>query len=153
MNLPLMMYVFAGAGVFALLLPYFLIYILVTGKHREGLANRLGYYRREIGKKDKGTRRIWMHAASVGEVAAAVPIIAQLAEDLPEAEIILSTTTEAGQAAARATLGMQAICVYAPVDLLVVVALALRMVQPDALVFVSRDLWWSFIPSAIFIPK
>ena len=103
MNLPLIIYSLAGFILFLLVFPFFLIYALVSGKHREGLINRLGYYRREVGKKAKGTVRIWVHAASVGEVSAAVPVINELVSDLPDAEIILSTTTDYGQAAARET--------------------------------------------------
>ncbi len=147
MNLPFILYCLAGSIGFLLVFPFFLIYTLVSGKHREGLLNRLGYYRREIGKKAGGTVRIWVHAASVGEVGAAVPIIAQLAGDLPEAEIILSTTTVTGQAAARKALGAQVVCVFAPVDFPAAVALALQTVKPDALVFVETEIWpnWLYL--------
>jgi 3-deoxy-D-manno-octulosonic-acid transferase len=147
MNLPLILYNLAGGIGFLLVFPFFLVYTLVSGRHREGLLNRLGYYRHAIGKKAGGTVRIWVHAASVGEVGAAVPIIAQLAGDLPEAEIILSTTTATGQAAARKALGAQAACVFAPVDFLAAVALALQTIKPDALVLVETEIWpnWLYL--------
>ncbi len=147
MNLPLILYNLAGGLGFLLAFPFFLVYTLVSGKQRESLFNRLGYYRREIGGKASGTVRIWVHAASVGEVGAAVPIIAQLAGDLPEAEIILSTTTVTGQAAARKALGAQAASVFAPVDFLPTVALALQTVKPDVLVLVETEIWpnWLYL--------
>ncbi len=147
MNLPFILYALAGGIGFLLAFPFFLVYALVSGKHRESLPNRLGYYQREIGAKADGTVRIWVHAASVGEVGAAVPIIEQLAGDLPEAEIILSTTTATGQAAARNALGDQAACVFAPVDFLAAVALALHTVKPDALVLVETEIWpnWLYL--------
>ncbi len=147
MNLPFILYSLAGSISFLLVLPFFLLYTLVSGKHREGLFNRLGYYRREIGKKAGGTVRIWVHAASVGEVGAAVPIIAQLTGDLPAAGIILSTTTVTGQAAARKALGNQAACVFAPVDFPAAVALALKTVKPDVLVLVETEIWptWLYL--------
>ena len=147
MNLPFIVYFLASGIGFLLVFPFFLVYTLATGKHREGIFNRLGYYRRATGEKADGTVRIWVHAASVGEVGAAVPIIAQLAGDLPEAEIILSTTTETGQAAARKALGAQAVCVFAPVDFPAAVALALQTVKPDALVLVETEIWpnWLYL--------
>ncbi|MCP3954162.1 MAG: hypothetical protein GY697_18390, partial [Desulfobacterales bacterium] len=147
MSLPMMIYSIAGTVGFLLVFPMFLVYSLVSGKHRAGLLNRLGYYRPEIGKKADGTVRLWVQAASVGEVAAAAPIIVQLGGDLPEAEIILSTTTAAGQAAARRALGTQATCVFAPVDFLVAVALALQTVKPDVLILVETEIWpiWLYL--------
>ena len=58
MNLPFILYFLAGGVGFLLAFPFFLVYTLVSGKHREGLLNRLGYYRREIGKKSGGTVRL-----------------------------------------------------------------------------------------------
>lgn len=147
MNLAFILYALAGSIGFLLAFPLFLVYTLVSGKHREGLFNRLGYYRHVIGKKAGGTVRIWVHAASVGEVGAAVPIITQLAGDLPAADIILSTTTATGRAAARKALGNQAVCVFAPVDFLFAVALALRTAKPDVLVLVETEIWpnWLYL--------
>jgi len=154
MNLPLIIYAFAGGLVFLLGLPFFLIYVLITGRHLESVPNRLGYFRRRLGKKDSDRLRIWVHAASVGEVAAAVPIIAELSGDMPTAEFVLSTTTTAGQAAARENLGSLATCVYAPVDFLAAVALALQTGQPDCLVFVETEIWpnWLYLARRAGIP-
>lgn len=148
MNLPLIIYVFTGALVFLLGLPFLLIYVLATGKHLESLPNRLGYYRRRLGKKDADRLRIWVHAASVGEVAAAAPIVTELSGDMPTAEFVISTTTPAGQAAARENLGSLATCVYAPVDFLAAVALALQTGRPDCLVFVETEIWPNWLSLA-----
>ncbi len=147
MNLLLILYSIAGSILFLLVFPFFLIFVLVSGKHREGLINRLGYYRPAVGKKTKGALRIWVHAASVGEVSAATPVIKELAGDLPAAQIVLSTTTSSGQAAAREALGTMATCVFAPVDLWVSVVFALQTVKPDILVFVETEIWpnWLYL--------
>lgn len=154
MNLPLIIYACTGALVFLVSLPFFVIYALATGKHLESLPNRLGFYRRELGRKRAGRTRIWVHAASVGEVAAAAPIIAELSEDIPTAEFVLSTTTPAGQAAACESLGSRAACVYAPVDFLAAVALTLQTVQPDCLVFIETEIWpnWLHLARRAGIP-
>jgi len=147
MNVPLILYALAGTAGFLLVFPLFLIYILVSGKEREGLLNRLGYYRRELGQKPDGTVRVWVHAASVGEVAAAVPIVRELDALLPEVEIILSTTTVTGQAVARRSVGERAVCVFAPVDLPAAAALALQTARPDLLVLVETEIWpnWLYL--------
>ncbi len=145
MNFPLLIYMLAGSILFCLAFPFFLIYTRVTGKHREGLIQRLGYYRRAVAEKGGRSVRVWVQAASVGEVAAAVPIIEALLRELPSAEIILSTTTAHGQAAARNIRGPVLTCVFAPVDFLVSVALALQTVKPDILVFVETEIWPSWL--------
>ena len=147
MNLLLIIYALSGSILFLLGFPFFLIYALVTGKYREGLINRLGWYRREVGPKAKGTLRIWVHAASVGEVSASVPVIRELVGDLPEADIILSTTTVYGQEAAQKALGDTVNCVFAPVDFVAAVFLAVQTVKPDILVFVETEIWpnWLFM--------
>ena len=147
MNFPLILYALVGAVGFMLIFPLFLIYILVSGEQRDGLLNRLGYYRGELGPKPAGTLRVWVHAASVGEVAAAAPIIRELKAALPEADIILSTTTVTGQAVARRRVGAQAACVFAPVDFLAAAALALRTARPDVLVLVETEIWpnWLYL--------
>ena len=154
MNPAQIIYALTGTFICLLGLPLFLVYARVTGKHRDSIANRLGYYRREVNRKGPGSTRVWVHAASVGEVAAAVPIIAELAGETPQAEFVLSTTTAAGQAAARESLGAQVTCVYAPVDLMAVVALALHGVQPDILVFIETEIWpnWLYLTNRAGIP-
>lgn len=154
MNPAQIIYALTGSFISIIGLPLFLVYARVTGKHRESLANRLGYYRRELMRKDSGRTRVWVHAASVGEVAAAVPIIAEMAGEIPQVEFVLSTTTAAGQAAARESLGAQVTCVYAPVDVMAVVALALRGVQPDILVFIETEIWpnWLYLANRAGIP-
>ncbi len=43
-----------------------------------------------------GRPRIWLHAASVGEVTGAIPIVRTLREQLPDAGITLTVTTPQG---------------------------------------------------------
>ena len=45
----------------------------------------------------KGVRRVWIHAVSVGEVMAAVPILREVRKLDSSLEIVLSTTTSSGQ--------------------------------------------------------
>jgi 3-deoxy-D-manno-octulosonic-acid transferase len=147
MNFFLIIYSLLSSLIFLLIFPFFAIYTLLRGKHREELRNRLGCYRRDVGLRAEGTVRIWVHAASGGEVSAAAPVIKELTGDLPGADIILSTTTVYGHRAAREVLGDTVTCVFAPVDFIAAVALALQTVKPDILVFVETEIWpnWLFM--------
>src|SRR5688572_29234080 len=50
-------------------------------------------------------KRIWIHAVSVGETMAARPILVELRKQLPEYEIVLTTTTSTGQEIAHGMKG------------------------------------------------
>ena len=49
----------------------------------------------------KGVRRAWIHAVSVGEVMAALPVLKEVRSLDPDLVIVLSTTTSSGQTAAK----------------------------------------------------
>src|SRR5258705_9409418 len=84
-------------------LPFWLLRMATRGKYRAGLAERFG---RVPARLVCGTRRsIWIHAVSVGEVIAVLPLAARLAEQHPEFCVLLSTTTQAGQHVARQRWG------------------------------------------------
>jgi 3-deoxy-D-manno-octulosonic-acid transferase len=95
-----------------------------------------------------GPLRCWFHAVSVGEVAAAAPIIRAVENILPETSFVISTTTEHGQALARERLGRIAACVYAPVDLIPVVRRALTVFKPNALIMVETEIWPNWLIEA-----
>lgn len=118
--------------------------MVLTGKYRIGFAQRFGFLPKDLPARLTGKPRIWVHAVSVGEVTAAAPIIAALREEVPDASIILSTTTETGRHMAQ-HLVETAVFVYYPLDLFWVVRRVLSLIQPDILVLVETELWPNFI--------
>ena len=66
--------------------PYYLIIILFRGKYRKSIIPKLGGGQTKISSMPKSGRRVWIHAVSVGEVTAAVPIVASLKQKKPDAE-------------------------------------------------------------------
>lgn len=83
------------------------------------------------------SRPLWVHAVSVGEVAACAVLVDALSERGP---VVVSTSTPTGLAAARKRFGAERVFV-APIDLGVVVARALRRVDPTALLLVELEVW------------
>ncbi len=92
-----------------------------------------------------GKPRIWLHAVSVGEVTAAAPIVSALRRDLPEAALIVSTSTETGQDMAQRVVTDASEIIYYPLDFPWVVGRALDRVRPDVFVLVETELWPNFI--------
>ncbi len=120
-------------------LPALLVYVWITGKHREGLRQRFGFYR-QLPVNSRGPR-IWLHAASVGEVQAADVLIAELRRQLPDADFVLTTMTLHGRKVAEEQLPADVICRLAPLDVPGVVDLAISAISPDIYVCIETELW------------
>lgn len=127
-----------GLGFYAVL-PLALLYVWISGRHREGLAERLGLYRAL--PRTPGRPRIWLHAASVGEVQAARAIINELHDLLPRAEFVLTTMTLHGREVAKSQLPADTPCLLAPLDVPGVVGRVLDRLAPDAYVCIETELW------------
>ena len=134
MNLAYKAYHFLSSGIFLLFFPPFWLYTRLSGRYGKNLNQRLGLYPKKLVDEIAGSPRIWMHAASVGEVSAAAAIIESLFELMPDCAVILSTTTEHGQAFASEKLGSKVTCIYAPVDFVASVRKAFLTLKPDILI-------------------
>ncbi len=141
------LYQLAGWLLFIAASPFALVYITVTGKHRQGLRQRLGFLN-DLHLDPEKTQRIWIHAASVGEVQVARALIAQINRQLPEAAIVLSTGTRHGHSVATSQLPAGIACIYAPLDLIGIVNRALAAIRPTAYVCLETELWPNIIRQA-----
>ncbi len=128
-------------------LPFLLLFVLVTGKHRRGLPERFAFY--SLGKKgnDSEIQTIWLHAASIGEVQAAKSIIVQLKKRQPKARIVLSTMTLHGKHFAEKQLDKSVKCVLAPLDIPGIVGRAIKSICPDVYICIETELWPMLIDS------
>lgn len=141
-------YCFIASALFFLFLPVFGIYIVLTGKHRKGFTERLGFIPLNIRKKLTGPIRIWIHAASLGEVRVAISIIRSLKKIIPESSILLSTTTEHGHTFALEYFEGSIPVIYAPIDFIGSVKTALTQIRPEIMVFLETEIWPAWISEA-----
>ncbi len=148
MNLAYKAYHFLSSGIFLLLFPPFWLYTRLSGRYGKHLHQRLGLYPQKLLDKITGSPRIWMHAASVGEVSAAAAIIESLFALMPDCAIILSTTTEHGQAFAHEKLGSTVTCIYAPVDFVPSVHKTFLTLKPDILICLETEIWPNWLLGA-----
>lgn len=88
---------------------------------------------------------LWVHAVSVGEVAAAQAMAPGLKEQFPERPLVLSTITETGQAAARETVPEADAHIYFPADFSWNVRRFLDAYQPRSVVLMETELWPNFL--------
>jgi 3-deoxy-D-manno-octulosonic-acid transferase len=110
---------------------------------------RFGLVRsRDLSGLRPGAERVWVHAVSAGETVAAAPVITELARLGPHADIVLSTTTPAGQKVAPTAAPAARATIYFPIDLLPSVAAALSAVRPQVCIQMETELWPNFLALA-----
>ena len=122
------------------LIPWYGIKRAFGLKSREGIRERLGIYQADRLKVLQGRRVIWLHAVSVGETKAAVPLLRALRNSFPEHALVLSNTTETGHSIACDIKEID-LCLYFPFDMSWVVHRVLRCLQPELILIVETELW------------
>ena len=134
------------SGLFISLYPGFWMYTRITGRYGQHLEERLGILPPEIVQNLTGRPRIWIHAASLGEVKVAASIVEALKLMLPGCSIVISTITEHGRKLASETFREGIPIIYAPIDFVGSVRKTLSTVRPDILVFLETEIWpgWLF---------
>jgi 3-deoxy-D-manno-octulosonic-acid transferase len=90
-------------------------------------------------------RPIWIHAVSVGEVVASIPLLKGLKASYPDSEIVLSTVTDTGQMVAREKAGEFARIIYIPFDITFAVAHAYNAINPSLFIIMETELWPAII--------
>jgi 3-deoxy-D-manno-octulosonic-acid transferase len=126
-------------------LPYFAYQAFVNRKYLDNFRERLGRLPESLSRGAEDHRpAIWLHAVSVGETLAALPLVKALRERFPRHRLIVSTTTATGQQVARARLEADGFC-YFPFDWKFSARRALDRVRPEAVVLMESELWPNFL--------
>ena len=125
-------------------LPYWLFQMARHGKYRRGLAERLGRLPSRLRLPGERELVIWIHAVSVGEVLAVAGLVEELRRRFPRHRIVVSTTTDTGQALGRQRFG-EANVFYFPMDFAFAIRPYLRALRPQIVVIAETELWPNFI--------
>lgn len=83
---------------------------------------------------------IWIHAVSVGEVLAALPLIKVLQEK-GYSSIVVSTITDTGQQIAHEKVPGHVKIIYLPLDLGVFLNKAIRLLSPGIFITMETEIW------------
>lgn len=118
--------------------PYWLFEMFRHGKYRRGLGERLGIVPQRI--RFEGTRSIWVHAVSVGEVLAVSELVLRLRAEYPEHRILVSTTTDTGHKLATSRFGTENVF-YFPFDFKFCVTRYFRALNPELIVVAETEFW------------
>ena len=86
-------------------------------------------------------RCIWVHAVSVGEVVAAVPLIRALLAHYPEQPLLVTTVTPTGAARVAATFGTDVYHAYIPFEMPQAIDNFFASVNPDMALVLETEIW------------
>lgn len=136
--MPLLLY----TSCFYLLLPFMVLRLyqrsLRAPAYRRRIAERFAFFKVP---DVAASRPLWVHAVSVGEVVAAVPMIRQIQQRFPHLPVVVTTMTPTGSERVRAMLGDTVFHVYAPYDAPTIVRRFIRRLNPRALIIMETEIW------------
>lgn len=110
--------------------------------YRKRLAERYACYNGLSAPEPQG---IVIHAASVGEVIAATPLIKAIQAQYPTLPITVTTVTPTGSARVKAAFGHSVSHFYLPYDLPDAVNRFLAFVKPKLFIVIETELWPNLI--------
>lgn len=111
-------------------------------EYRHRLGERYGCYRQIQRPTAQG---IVIHAASVGEVIAATPLIKAIQAHYPDLPITITTVTPTGSARVKSAFGESVTHIYLPYDLPFAIKRFLRFIQPKLFIVIETELWPNLI--------
>lgn len=123
-----------------LALPWVLCFLAWRGLRDRGYLQRWG---ERFGRIPRSSRRdgIVVHAASVGEVNAAAPLIRALLRDRPDVPLTVTTFTPTGSRRVVSLFGGRVFHVFAPLDLPGAVRRFLERTRPRLAVVMETEIW------------
>jgi len=138
--------------VFYGLMPFVLMRLLWRARlapaYRQRWAERFGYVEKRVPQKQGQalSPAIWVHAVSVGETLAALPMMRELLQRYPDYQLIVTTTTPTGSERVQVALAKElgsgrVLHCYAPYDLPCAVAPFLKRMAPQLSIIMETELW------------
>lgn len=123
---------------YLLLIPYaayWLVRSLGNRTYLDRLWQRFGFGFPKI------DRCIWIHAVSVGEVQASIPLISVLRERFPKRQVLVTTVTPTGAARVKAVFGESVHHSYNPFEFPHAVNNFFNAVNPDVALIMETEIW------------
>lgn len=137
-----LIYNFLFAIAYVLMMPKFLFRMCRRGGYVNRFSDRFGRYPEAIrARLSDGRKRVWVHAVSVGEVAVAGQLMAEMRRQAPGIAFVLSVTSSTGWTQAQAQVQEEDVLIYGPLDYPGCVRRALNAIRPAAYVITETELW------------
>ena len=129
-------------ALFYFLSPLYFIRLALKGLSNPDYFKRWGErlgYSNNLPSNNKSV--LWIHAVSVGEVYASLPLIRRLSESYKMAEILVTTTTPTGSHILLKNMGPNIKHQYLPIDLPICIKKFLNNWNPVALIVLETEIW------------
>ena len=123
---------------FYLALPLVFLRLLWRSRHQADYRQR---WNERLGFGPKAEKSIWIHAASVGETLAAIPMVKTLQKKYPTIPLIITNMTITGGARVRAAFGDSVLQAYIPYDLPGAAARFIDRCNPVIAIIMETELW------------
>lgn len=104
--------------------------------YRKHWAERFGFF-----KPPAQLGGLWIHAVSVGEAMAAVPLIREFQKRFPALPVTMTSTTPTGYKTVKNIFKGAVFQVYFPYDLAWCMKQFLRRIRPTLLIIMEKELW------------
>lgn len=129
-----------------LLQPIVLLFMLLRSfkspGYRKRICERYGFYR---GRKAPRPNGIVIHAASVGEVIAATPLVRRIQTQFPDLPITMTTVTPTGSDRVKAAFGDSVTHLYLPYDLPDALNRFIHFIRPKVCIVIETEIWPNLI--------
>ncbi|MDA0994644.1 MAG: lipid IV(A) 3-deoxy-D-manno-octulosonic acid transferase [Proteobacteria bacterium] len=84
---------------------------------------------------------IWVHAVSVGEVQASLPLVNALTERFPNRHVLITTVTPTGAARVRLLFGDSVVHCYVPFETPFAVSSFFNAIEPELALIMETEIW------------
>ena len=117
--------------------PIIIIYRIVKGKEDiKRVGEKFCIY-----SKKKSNKKVWIHAASVGELMSIVPVIRKLEKNKKIKNILLSTSTTSSAKIFNKLKLKKTSHIYFPLDNNFIVKRFINYWQPELAIFIDSEIW------------
>jgi 3-deoxy-D-manno-octulosonic-acid transferase len=122
-----------------------LFLVIINKRYGQGFFQKLGVISWQPLMQTAHRRPVWIHAVSVGEVTAAMPLVKALKQQFSEVPIILSTSTATGNHTARQYVNLIDHLIFFPYDYLFNVRRFIARIRPRVFIVLETELWPNFL--------
>ena len=123
-----------------------LILARLLWRSRKNPKYRFNWFQRFGGAREGGNSYdIWIHAVSLGEANASVPLIQKLIQKYPDLRIFVTTMTPTGLERIKEIFGNHVGYSYAPYDYSFAISKFMSRVKPKILILIETEIWPNMI--------
>ena len=123
-----------------LLSPLYVLYwfcrALINPTYWDRLGQRLGF-----GYPVLSEGSIWIHAVSVGEVQATIPLVLALQDRFPERQLLITTVTPTGAERVASLFDDHVLHCYIPLEISFAVQNFFNSIKPDIALIIETEIW------------